>query len=207
MALFPGLPRWVGTRKVKPIWVLLKQETVSGSGISWAICKYAPCSRQITTPAPTTQFFTGQMPFLPPNQQRQSTEGTSNIHMRQQQIVTHWQYATLAFSACQKRINSRIASRTVEQSAYQYTNIIDNQRRKNCPLTDWLHSYNLSLQNMTVYQQYRTVTSRILILHCQHHLFLTANTTKHNHQQVVVIFHTFISHPSQAVAVLEARSW
>ena len=25
---------------------------------------------------PTTLFFTGQMPFLPPNQQRQSTEGT-----------------------------------------------------------------------------------------------------------------------------------
>jgi len=24
---------------------------------------------------PTTQFFTGQMPFMPPNQQRQSTEG------------------------------------------------------------------------------------------------------------------------------------
>jgi len=23
-------------------------------------------------------FFTGQMPFLPPNQQRQSTEGTKN---------------------------------------------------------------------------------------------------------------------------------
>ena len=34
MALFPGLPRWTGTRKVKPIWILLKQETVSGSGIS-----------------------------------------------------------------------------------------------------------------------------------------------------------------------------
>jgi len=31
---------------------LLKQETVSGSGISWAIRKSAPCSRQITTPAP-----------------------------------------------------------------------------------------------------------------------------------------------------------
>jgi len=25
---------------------------------------------------PTTQFFTGWMPFLPPNQERQSTEGT-----------------------------------------------------------------------------------------------------------------------------------
>jgi len=31
---------------------LLKQETVSGSGISWAICKFASRSRQITTPAP-----------------------------------------------------------------------------------------------------------------------------------------------------------
>jgi len=26
---------------------------------------------------PTTQFFTGRMPFLPPNQLRQSTEGKS----------------------------------------------------------------------------------------------------------------------------------
>jgi len=25
---------------------------------------------------PTTQFFTGRMPLLPPNQQRQSTEGS-----------------------------------------------------------------------------------------------------------------------------------
>ena len=51
-ALFPGLPRWAGTRKVKPIWILLKQETVSGSSISWAICKSATRSSQITIPAP-----------------------------------------------------------------------------------------------------------------------------------------------------------
>ena len=62
-------------QKGKTIWILLKQETVSGSGISWAICKSAPCSRQITTPAPHHLVFAGQMPFLPPNQQRQSTEG------------------------------------------------------------------------------------------------------------------------------------
>ena len=49
-ALFLGLPRWAGTRKVKPIWILLKQETVSGSGISWTTCKPAPRSRQITPP-------------------------------------------------------------------------------------------------------------------------------------------------------------
>jgi len=52
---FPGLPGWAGTRKVKPIWTLLKQETVSG--ISWAICKSEPRSRQITTPAPHRSVF------------------------------------------------------------------------------------------------------------------------------------------------------
>ena len=50
-ALCPGLPGWAGTRKVKPVWISLMQETVSGSGISWAACKSAPRSRQITTPA------------------------------------------------------------------------------------------------------------------------------------------------------------
>ena len=36
---------------------LLEQETVSGSGISWAICKSAPCLRQITMPAPYHSVF------------------------------------------------------------------------------------------------------------------------------------------------------
>ena len=49
-ALCPGLPGSAGTRKVKPTWILLKQETVSGSGISLAICK-------ITTPAPHHSVF------------------------------------------------------------------------------------------------------------------------------------------------------
>ena len=75
MALCLGQPRWAGTRKVKPIRILLKQETVSGSGISWATWKSAPRSRQITMPAPHHSVFTGRMPFLLPNQQRQSTEG------------------------------------------------------------------------------------------------------------------------------------
>jgi len=57
MALFPGQPRWAGTRKVKAVWILVKQETVSGSGISWAICKSAPCCRQTTTPAPHHSVF------------------------------------------------------------------------------------------------------------------------------------------------------
>ena len=44
-------------QKGKPIWILLKQETVSGSGISWAVCKSAPHSRQITMAAPHHSFF------------------------------------------------------------------------------------------------------------------------------------------------------
>ena len=84
MALFPGLPGGAGTRKVKPIWILLKQETVSGSGISWAICMSASRSRQITMPVPHhSSFFTGRMPFLPPNQQRQSTEGITGYKRQQ----------------------------------------------------------------------------------------------------------------------------
>ena len=46
---------------------------MSGSGVSWATCKSAPRSRQITTPAPQHSVFTGRMPFLPPNKHRQST--------------------------------------------------------------------------------------------------------------------------------------
>ena len=91
MALFPGLSGWAGTRKVKPIWILLKQETVSGSGISWAICKFAPRSRQITTPATHhSVFFTGRMPFLPPNQQCQSTEGNyCDLHRMKYENITN----------------------------------------------------------------------------------------------------------------------
>jgi len=68
-----------------PIWILLKQETVSGSGISWAICKSAPRSRQITMPAPYHSVFAGWMPFLLPNHQRQSIEG-SMAHKNDRQI-------------------------------------------------------------------------------------------------------------------------
>jgi len=39
--------------RLKAIWILLTQETVSGSDVSWAICKSAPGSRQ----HPTCQVF------------------------------------------------------------------------------------------------------------------------------------------------------
>jgi len=81
-------------QKGKTSWILLKQETLSGSGISWAICKSAPRSRQITMPAPNTQFFTGRMPFLPPNQQRQSTEGIMKTTEKIIYFKNTWQLKT-----------------------------------------------------------------------------------------------------------------
>jgi len=45
---------------------LLQQDTVSGSGISWAICKSAPCPRQMTMPVPHLSVFTCRMPSCRP---------------------------------------------------------------------------------------------------------------------------------------------
>ena len=79
-AVFPGLPRWSGTRKVNKSGFYWSKR-MSGSGIRWAICKSAPRSREKPCQHPTTQFFTDRMPFLPPNQQRQSTEGNWQIFL------------------------------------------------------------------------------------------------------------------------------
>ena len=104
-ALFPGLPGWAGTRKVKPIWILLKQETVSGIGIRWAICKSASRSRQITMPVPHhSSFFTGRMPFLPPNQQRQSTKGTEIKHLNLIVVLSYNNFPVANYSCSVMRV-------------------------------------------------------------------------------------------------------
>jgi len=67
---------WVSRhQKGKSFWILLEPEM----GWQWHQLDHtqitAPRSRQITTPVPHHSVFTGQMPFMPPNQQRQSTKG------------------------------------------------------------------------------------------------------------------------------------
>ena len=49
------------TSNVKSIWMYWSKR-VSGSGISWAICKSARWPRQITTPAPITHFLQAGYP-------------------------------------------------------------------------------------------------------------------------------------------------
>jgi len=68
--------RTTSARKVNHSGFYWSKRRWSGSAISWTICKsFAPHSRQITTPVPHHSVFTGGTPFLPPNQQHQSTEG------------------------------------------------------------------------------------------------------------------------------------
>ena len=93
MALFPGLPRWAGTGKVKPIWILLKQETLSGSSISWAICKSAPSSRQITMPAPHHSVF--YRPDALP-----AAQPTASKHWRHYIIQNFKHFLPLTFQRC-----------------------------------------------------------------------------------------------------------
>jgi len=69
---------WVGPhQKGKPFWILLEQEMM---GWQWhqldhmqIICTLLQTDSHATV-SPLS-FFTSRMPFLPPNQQRQSTEG------------------------------------------------------------------------------------------------------------------------------------
>jgi len=46
------------------------------------VCTLLQTDNHDSNPPPTTLFFTGQMPFLPPNQQRQSTEGNYTIQSK-----------------------------------------------------------------------------------------------------------------------------
>jgi len=65
-----------------PVRILLEQETVSGSGISWAVCKSAPCSRQITMLAPHRSVF--YRPDALP-----AAQPTASKHWRHQLHIWH----------------------------------------------------------------------------------------------------------------------
>jgi len=72
---------WVSQhQKGKPFWILLEQERIGGSDISWTICKsFAPRCRQISMPVLHHSSFYRPDTLLLPDQQHQSTEG-KNIY-------------------------------------------------------------------------------------------------------------------------------
>ena len=63
------------TRKVKPIWIYWSKREWVAVASAWPYAKLTWPQTDNHTSTPPLKFFTGRMPFLPPNQQRQSTEG------------------------------------------------------------------------------------------------------------------------------------
>ena len=79
---YPGEP---AAERQKRIWILLKQ---IDSEWQWhQLGHMQVCTSPQTDNLASTQFCTGRMPFLPPNQQRQSTEGTCHDKLQLAQSV------------------------------------------------------------------------------------------------------------------------
>jgi len=96
-----------------------------GSGISWTICKsFAPRSRQLTTPVPHHSVFTGQMPFLPPNQQRQSTEDKLKI------LIYHPKFPLKVIHAFPQAIQTTTTAPLPTASISDSVTIANNARLK-----------------------------------------------------------------------------
>ena len=103
---FSGTTRVSRYQKGKTNLDFTEQETVSGSGIRWALCKSARCSRQITTPAPHHSVF--YRPDALPAAQR-----TASKHWRPKLYVhknTTW-----------KKYNSVYKQRWTNKHSQQYS--------------------------------------------------------------------------------------
>ena len=128
----PGIPRWASTRKVKPIWVLLKQETVSGSGIRWAICNSASRSRQITMPEPHRSVF--YRPDALP-----AAQPTATKHWRQKVTKQHW---IKKASWCDLQATCRIIS------PLMWTHMTENEQKE---MLQYLHSSAMLTGDIKMY--------------------------------------------------------
>ena len=74
MALFQGPPRWASARR-ELLNFMVQGKIKRGRHTDHPAGHHSIQTNQCPPP-PSTPFFTGRMPFLPPNQQCQSTEGT-----------------------------------------------------------------------------------------------------------------------------------
>jgi len=82
-ALFPGPPRWAGAR-TELLGLYGARKINRGRHTDHlAGCH---CIRTKQCPPPSPHFFTGQMLFLPPSQQCQSTEGNYRIRIREKTL-------------------------------------------------------------------------------------------------------------------------
>jgi len=80
-ALFPGSPGpgWAGARR-ELLDFMVQGKINRGRHIDHPAGRHSIWSNQYLPSPPSPHIFTGRMPFLPPNQQRQSTEGNTLVH-------------------------------------------------------------------------------------------------------------------------------
>jgi len=100
---YPGEP----VPERKPIW---KQETVSG--IRWTVCKSAPRSRQITTPAPYHSFLQAGCPSCGPTNSVKAVPTNRNYKYTQRYHIsssTRQSAATKSRKHCEYRDFGRAA--------------------------------------------------------------------------------------------------
>jgi len=125
MALF-SWTTWVSRyQKGKPIWILLKQGTVSSSGISWAICKSAPHSRQTTIPTPHHSVLQAGCPSCHPINSVEALKAvcaSQCLNYTVTKLAMHWP-ATRMMSACMLSCqrSGTVCNRNSNCSIYIYT--------------------------------------------------------------------------------------
>jgi len=132
---FSGTTRVSQYQKGKPIWILLKQETVSDSGISWAICKSATRSRQITMPAPHHSVFyrPDALPVAQP---------TASKHWRHVFDVFVYLFSTKTAWQLVNRKADFLQNKSIQIDSHNKSNWIDSNRVLECSTirVSWYYS-------------------------------------------------------------------
>jgi len=82
-AFFPGPPGWAGARR-ELLDLMVQGKINRGKHIDHPAGCHSIRTNQCPPLPSSPYFFTGRMPFLPPNQQRQSTEGKFKLNKNDQ---------------------------------------------------------------------------------------------------------------------------
>ena len=78
---------------------------MSGSGISWAVCKSAPCSRQITTPVPHHSVLQAGCPSCHPTNSVKALTAAAKLHIIHASCNKMIRDVNSAFSSDQSVLN------------------------------------------------------------------------------------------------------
>jgi len=88
---YPGRP----VPAEKFFWIFMEQEKIMETKVPTVRVGATPTGLTATSPHNPSKVFTGRMPFLPPNQQRQSTEGIQSTECTVKLIIIRAYFLSL----------------------------------------------------------------------------------------------------------------